>query len=280
MSKVWKESPLEGSRLLILLSLADMANDDGYCYPSYATLAKRARLKSRQNAINIVAEMVDAGIVEKSTRSHPDGNQTSNLYRVIAKNLPRQCTPSTTSDTTPSTTSDTTLVLPVIPESSVNRQLKHSESAQKARAVCNQSPVWAIAHGENPECLSKSEIFEKELINSLETMPQEVKSLARTYMAETLRLCAAYEQTKWIKAFRQMRQQSITPDILRETILDMRQRGITNTWPGSCLNIAAMKVARSRAEAIAQPTFEAPDYWNNTPIIPTNPLNFRGTDAG
>lgn len=107
-------------------------------------------------------------------------------------------------------------------------------------------------------------------------MPQDVRALAETYMAETRRVCASYETAKWVKSLRQMRQQNITPDVLRETILDMRQRGTLNTWPGSCLNLAAMKVASTRRVENEIPTYQPPDWWSNTPIIPATRPNLKG----
>jgi len=43
MTWVWANSPYSGERLLLHLALADFANDDGVCFPSHATLAKKAR---------------------------------------------------------------------------------------------------------------------------------------------------------------------------------------------------------------------------------------------
>jgi len=43
MTWVWQHSPYSGERLLLHLALADFANDDGVCFPSHSTLAKKAR---------------------------------------------------------------------------------------------------------------------------------------------------------------------------------------------------------------------------------------------
>ena len=48
MSQVWKHSKHAGGSLLVLLALADFANDEGICYPSQKTLAKKSRLSGRQ----------------------------------------------------------------------------------------------------------------------------------------------------------------------------------------------------------------------------------------
>jgi hypothetical protein len=43
MTWVWANSPYSGQRLLLHLALADFANDEGFCFPSHGTLAKKAR---------------------------------------------------------------------------------------------------------------------------------------------------------------------------------------------------------------------------------------------
>lgn len=43
MSLVWANSPFSGTALLIELALADFANDEGRCWPSIASVAKKAR---------------------------------------------------------------------------------------------------------------------------------------------------------------------------------------------------------------------------------------------
>jgi hypothetical protein len=48
MSQVWDHSSLEGTSLLMLLAIADHANDDGVCWPSVRRLAQRVRVSVRQ----------------------------------------------------------------------------------------------------------------------------------------------------------------------------------------------------------------------------------------
>lgn len=62
MTRVWDDTRFKGADLLILLCLADHANDEGICWPSYQTLAKRARC-SRRQAIRCVAKLAQEGWV-------------------------------------------------------------------------------------------------------------------------------------------------------------------------------------------------------------------------
>jgi Helix-turn-helix domain len=48
MTAVWDHSPYESGELLVLLALADWADDQGRCWPSVQAIAQKARLKERQ----------------------------------------------------------------------------------------------------------------------------------------------------------------------------------------------------------------------------------------
>lgn len=81
MNAVWESDSTSGSDRLVLLALADSANDEGYCWPSYETIAKKANLGKRY-VIVIMDKLIEGGLVEKSHRFN-DEKFTSNLYRVV-----------------------------------------------------------------------------------------------------------------------------------------------------------------------------------------------------
>jgi helix-turn-helix protein len=82
-SPVWKNSPQTGSTLLILLALADMANDEGFCWPSIKTLAERARMQPR-NVQVILQKLIVAGELDVQYGNGPKTpNGYLNRYRVI-----------------------------------------------------------------------------------------------------------------------------------------------------------------------------------------------------
>jgi len=60
---VWRASPYRGERLLIHLALADYANDEGVCFPSQSTLAKKARCSENYVRLTIKQMIVDQLVV-------------------------------------------------------------------------------------------------------------------------------------------------------------------------------------------------------------------------
>jgi DNA-binding transcriptional regulator YhcF (GntR family) len=63
MTWIWENSLEEGTNLLMLLAIADHANDDGVCWPSIERLAQRARVKERQ-AQYIIKNLEANGAIE------------------------------------------------------------------------------------------------------------------------------------------------------------------------------------------------------------------------
>lgn len=58
MTAVWKHSEAKGSPLLCLLAMADNADDDGFCFPSYPHLAAKTRMSERQ-VRRLVTDLLD-----------------------------------------------------------------------------------------------------------------------------------------------------------------------------------------------------------------------------
>ncbi|ADH86846.1 helix-turn-helix domain-containing protein [Desulfurivibrio alkaliphilus] len=69
------------TRKLILLKLADNANDAGECWPSYQHIADQCEV-SRRSVIHHVAALCSAGLITRKHRNQPDKTHTnaSNLY--------------------------------------------------------------------------------------------------------------------------------------------------------------------------------------------------------
>ena len=60
MTHIWENPPQKGTNLLMLLALADMANDDGDCWPGIKHLARKTRMSDR-NVQFILRKLVEDG---------------------------------------------------------------------------------------------------------------------------------------------------------------------------------------------------------------------------
>jgi uncharacterized phage protein (TIGR02220 family) len=78
MSAAWK-LPLTGNKKLVLMALADFANDDGKCWPCIATIAKKTGA-SESTVKRLVKELISDGYVKKEPQYRDNGSQTSNIY--------------------------------------------------------------------------------------------------------------------------------------------------------------------------------------------------------
>lgn len=84
MSHVWEHSKQKGTELLLLLALADMADEAGDSFPSADYLAKKTRVNVR-SVQRAVKKLVDDGeliVFEKQGMKNRSGQMT-NLYRIV-----------------------------------------------------------------------------------------------------------------------------------------------------------------------------------------------------
>lgn len=91
MSSVWETSQHSGSSLLVLLAIADYANDSGEAWPSVSSLALKARISERQTQ-RTIKELEKSGEIEVLQKSKPvktcGGIQYTNQYRVVTSASP------------------------------------------------------------------------------------------------------------------------------------------------------------------------------------------------
>lgn len=85
MSKVWS-MPLDGIKKLVLLALADFANDEGLCWPSYQRLSEKCSI-SRRHAMRIMTFFIDKELVSKKELAPTSRFKRSNLYQINIQNL-------------------------------------------------------------------------------------------------------------------------------------------------------------------------------------------------
>lgn len=64
---------------LVLLALADMADDVGHCWPSVQTVAKQCGISTR-TVRRIIRDLEESKLLTSESRQREDGSRTSNLY--------------------------------------------------------------------------------------------------------------------------------------------------------------------------------------------------------
>lgn len=79
LDRGWRFSKAKGGDLLVLLGIADFANDEGVAYPSISTLARKARLTPR-NTQRAVRRLVAKGELHLEEEKGP---HRTHLYRII-----------------------------------------------------------------------------------------------------------------------------------------------------------------------------------------------------
>jgi hypothetical protein len=83
ITKVWSDSPYDGTKLLIHLALADISHDDGRFFASQSNLASKGRC-SVEYVRKVINEMI--GHLKIITKGNSRGNAT--VYQLIWKKLP------------------------------------------------------------------------------------------------------------------------------------------------------------------------------------------------
>lgn len=83
MSLVWRDKTLSGTELLLMLALADRADDHGVCYPSVDSLASKTR-KSRRTVQETVATLEKDHKLSVQPNAGPNG---TNIYRLNLKTV-------------------------------------------------------------------------------------------------------------------------------------------------------------------------------------------------
>lgn len=78
MTQVWDSGPADPTERFVLLALADIADEDGKCWPSVGRIADRCCMSER-NARRILRKLEDAGWI--AIKTQPGRNQT-NLYKI------------------------------------------------------------------------------------------------------------------------------------------------------------------------------------------------------
>ncbi len=91
MTAVWKYSKAEGTDLLVMLALADNANEDGECWPSIRYIARKCRIDDRtvQRRIRGLETTGEVVVIRGAGKASTPGGTRSNKYRIVI-HMPRE----------------------------------------------------------------------------------------------------------------------------------------------------------------------------------------------
>ena len=146
MSACWPLQGMSPAQKAVLISLADQANDDGYCWPSVGTIASRTCLSERavQGAIKWLQSARLLGASER--------RGTSSVYQITpaAYAPPQEMRPAANAPTPAAYAPPPPQELhptpaDAAPKPSMNRQLNHQEPKKRASASVFELPGWVPA---------------------------------------------------------------------------------------------------------------------------------------
>ena len=81
MSQAW-DTTAKGNELIVLLSLADFANDEGYCFPSWSILMEKCKI-SKDTLARVLNKLENDGYIIRESRKRINGSDASNGYIVL-----------------------------------------------------------------------------------------------------------------------------------------------------------------------------------------------------
>lgn len=142
LTRVWESSRHAGTDLLMLLAIADFADDDGAAYPSVEKLARKCRMKPR-NCQYILRVLTDSGELEIHQNQGPKG---TNLYQVnlAALGVQQSAWVQGSAGVQQSARRGAKLcakpLQPIAPEPSVNRQEPSTQPARRKNPRRASSP--------------------------------------------------------------------------------------------------------------------------------------------
>ncbi len=144
MSRVWEHSQHAGSDLLMMLAIADFADDAGNAYPAVSTLAEKCRMTSR-NANLILAHLRKTGELIIRQNEGPKG---TNRYQIILPTPEARFTPEESFTLKrPSPTPEARFPKPLKPasdEPSVNHQEPSVKSVSRTPRGARLEADWTL----------------------------------------------------------------------------------------------------------------------------------------
>jgi biotin operon repressor len=153
----WAQKGMKANHKLVLLSLANYANDDNRCWPSYNTIADETGL-SRSSIIRASNELKKNGYIEILHRNNTNGSNTSNVFLLKIQLTVEQVkpndvvshrhhhsvtqTPPSVRERLPQCHTDTTLVSERHPNLTIESKKEPNNKIIREYPSCVEKDVW------------------------------------------------------------------------------------------------------------------------------------------
>jgi hypothetical protein len=142
LNLVWTRSTHKGSELLLLLAIADNADDEGFAFPGIPLLAAKTRLTPRavQYAMRkiLACDNPELVVVERGRKGK------SNRYRLMTKTLRAKADALDETDGRIGRKMTSLTTKPVSSEPSGNRKEPSGKPAEAALAARPRNPIWDV----------------------------------------------------------------------------------------------------------------------------------------
>lgn len=140
MSQVWENGPSDKAEAFVLLAIADYCNDEGECWPSVASIARKARMTER-GVQKICARLCEIGWLQIDLRR---GRHGCNLYRIQTPNPvhPEPRSPRTPEHQTPNPVRQNPEPRSPEPSVTVKEPSQRAREAEKKNAIEAEFSTW------------------------------------------------------------------------------------------------------------------------------------------
>jgi len=130
---------IPGNIKIVLLALADNANDTGECWPRQEIIAAKASVSVR-NLRRLLHELEDRELIAVVERRRADGYKASNLYQLLPDKMAAEISPDTGAHSHRPTVSDQEP--PVEPPKRVNAREVDQRQEQRRQAAVDWDTFW------------------------------------------------------------------------------------------------------------------------------------------
>lgn len=284
---VWGRSQAKGHVLLLLLALADQANDEGYCWPKQSTLARRLRLGSDRavrKAIDAAQALGELTVMHRTQDGRFIGNAYQINLHVLRRNSDLWDAPPEPQFRPDKATTGTTVPVPPEPQfrsppepqfRTINVSNKHQDNRQEKDGAENRAGQKTAQPETNPPNPNLPPVSEKtktadkgsrqDNATTTEDVPRGAALPVEIAIPDALRHREGFAEAwgEWV-AYRKARRLSCLPVTLRAQLGKLErepdpvaviEQSITNGWNGLFPLRGGPKAGKPRTQAEANERF-------------------------